>query len=240
MDQLYKIANFIRTMINKGKVLKYIIVIILTAGFHVKAQEKNCIVKITGISGTYSGGCKNGLAEGRGTAQGIDKYYGQFRQGFPYGKGTYIWANGTYYEGQWKNGMKDGKGRMVYRQDSVIQGYWKDDKYVGEKITQPYRVTRSLYIVRSSFNKLPGTINSVRLRFFRGGLENADIIDLSLAHDSGEEFRLGPSYGIENTKFPLEVIVRFRAWNNFHSTQYDADFEFEINDPGTWEVTVTY
>jgi len=78
------------------------------------------------------------------------------------------------------------------------------------------------------------------LRFTRGGIENADIIDLSLANDSGEQFRLGPSYGIENPQFPLEVIVRFRAWNNFHSTQYDADFEFVINEPGNWEIVVTY
>ena len=221
-------------------ILKSVLIIILAAGSYINAQEKYCIVKLSSISGIYSGGCKNGVAEGRGTAQGIDKYSGEFHQGLPHGKGTYVWANGTYYEGQWKDGLRDGKGKMVYKQDSIISGYWKYDKYIGEKNTQPYRITRSLYVVRSSFTKLPGTINSVRLRFTRGGIENADIIDLSLANDSGEQFRLGPSYGIENPQFPLEVIVRFRAWNNFHSTQYDADFEFVINEPGNWEIVVTY
>jgi hypothetical protein len=236
------IYNVIKTsMTGNHNLLKWILAIIfLASGFYVDAQEKICAVKLPGLSGTYTGGCKNGLAEGRGTAQGIDKYYGQFHQGLPDGAGTYIWANGAYYEGHWKNGLKDGKGKMVYRQDSVISGYWKDNKYVGEQLIQPYRIKRTLSVTRSTFNKLPGTVDFVRLRFFRGGTENADIIDLSLAYDSGQEIRLGPSYGIQNPRFPLEVIVRFRAWNAFHTTQYDGDFEFEINDPGNWEVTVFY
>ncbi len=228
-------------MINKVRLLKWILAcIFLTTGFYIGAQEKDCIVKLPAISGKYSGGCKNGLAEGRGTALGIDKYYGQFNKGLPHGKGTYLWADGTYYEGQWNNGLKDGKGRMVYKQDSVVSGYWKYDKYVGEEIKQPYRITRSLYILRSSFTKLPGTINSVRMKFKRGGVENADILDFSLAYDSGEQFRLGTGYGIQNPQFPLEVIVRFRAWNYSHSTQYDANFEFVINESGNWEVVVSY
>jgi hypothetical protein len=228
-------------MNNKGKVLAGMLtVILLAAGFYVNAQDNGCIVKLPGISGTYSGDCKNGLAEGRGVAQGIDKYYGQFNDGLPDGKGTYTWADGTYYEGQWKNGLKEGKGKMVYK-DSTVSGYWKYDKYVGEKVIPPYKITRSMSVTRSSFTRLPGPSNYVTIKLTRGGNETvAEISDFTIAYSSGEEYYLGPTIGIQNAIFPLDVIVRFRAWNYFHTVQYDVQFEFVINEPATWEVKISY
>jgi hypothetical protein len=227
-------------MIKRRKVLSLIFAsIFLAAGFFSDAQEKTCEVKHPGIAGTYSGDCRNGLANGRGVAQGIDKYYGQFRDGLPHGKGTYTWQDGTYYEGQWQYGMKEGKGKLVSK-DSSLSGYWRSDKYVGEKLVPPYRITRSMSVVRSSFSRLPGPSNFVKIKFIRGGLENADIIDLSIANDSGEQYRIGPSYGIQNSMFPLEVIIRFRFWNYFHTAQSDAYFDFVINEPATWDVTISY
>jgi hypothetical protein len=227
-------------MANIRKVLTLIFAgIFLAAGYVVRAQNKVCEVKLPSISGTYTGDCKNGLAEGRGVSEGTDKYYGQFRKGLPHGKGTYTWAGGTYYEGQWKRGLKEGKGKIVYK-DSTITGYWKNDIHLGKKQVVPYSITRSISIVRSSFTKLPGTMNTVKIKMIRGGNENADITDFSLAYDSGEQYRIGPGYGIQNCHFPLEVIVRFRTWNYFHSTQYDANFEFVINQPANWEVNISY
>ena len=213
--------------------------IFLIAGLYLNAQENACVVKHPGISDKYSGDCRNGLADGRGVAEGTDKYFGQFREGLPHGKGTYTWSNGMYYEGQWMYGLKEGKGKLVYK-DSTVSGYWKADKYVGDKLISPYNIIRSISIVRSTFKKLPGSGNYIRMRFTRGGVENADIIDFSIANDSGEQYRLGPSYGIQNSQFPLNVIIRFRAWNYFHTAQFEANFEFTINEPGNWEVQISY
>jgi hypothetical protein len=227
-------------MRNRRKVLAGMFAIILfAAGLYLNAQDTGCIVKLPGISGTYSGGCKNGLAEGRGVAQGTDKYYGQFNDGLPEGKGTYTWADGTYYEGQWKNGLKDGKGKMVYK-DSTVSGYWKYDKYVGEKLIPSYQITRSISVARSSFTRLPGANNYVTIKLVRGGNENADISDFSIAYSSGTEYYLGTSIGIQNAIFPLNVVIRFRAWNNFQTAQYDVLFEFVINEPATWNVVISY
>ncbi|HQG76746.1 MAG TPA: hypothetical protein PLS58_04605 [Bacteroidales bacterium] len=220
-------------------------VVPLIAGFlffavsELTAQEKPCIVKHPALSEKYSGDCKNGLANGKGAAQGIDKYHGQFRNGLPHGKGTYIWADGTHYTGQFKNGLKDGKGTLVTK-DSTVTGYWQEDRYIGKRIVAPYQITRSISITRTTFKKIPGTGNYVRIKFIRGGSENIDILDFSLAHDSGEQYRLGQSYGIQNALFPLSVIIRFKAWNFFHTAQYEANLEFVINEPATWEVTVNY
>jgi hypothetical protein len=227
-------------MSNRAKVLAEMLAAFLfSAGFYVNAQDKDCIVKLPGISGTYSGDCKNGLAEGRGVAQGIDKYYGQFKDGLPDGKGTYTWADGTYYEGQWKNGLKEGKGKTVYR-DSTVSGYWKYDKYVGEELIPPYKITRSISVARSSFSRLAGTNNYITIKLRRGGNENTDISDFSIAYSSGTEYYLGSSIGVQNAVFPLDVIIRFRAWNNFHTVQYDVLFEFTINEPATWDVIISY
>ncbi len=227
-------------MTNLRKLLHTIIIGIYLASLSsINAQEKGCVVNHPALTGKYTGDCKNGLAEGRGVAEGMDKYYGQFRNGLPHGKGTYTWADGTYYEGHFQYGLKDGKGKMVLK-DSVLTGYWKADKYVGPRLIPPYEITRSISIVRTNFKKLPGSNNYVRIHMVRGGQENIDLIDFSIAHDSGEQFRLGPSYGIQNSQFPLGIIIRFRAWNYFHTAQFEGNFEFTINEPANWDVQISY
>jgi hypothetical protein len=202
------------------------------------AQQSECRVLKAEISGTYSGGCKNGLAQGKGIAQGTDQYEGQFSKGLPDGRGTYTWANGTYYDGQWKNGKKDGSGKMVYK-DSVVTGYWIGDKYSGKKLISPYVVIYSTNVIRYSITKTSEMNEGVKIKIMLGGGFNSSVEDLSLAYDSGEEYRNGQIYGIQNTKFPLKVKVKYRSWNQLRTSQIDVQFEFTINFPGTWDVEIT-
>ena len=51
------------------------------------AQTANCNVLLDAIKGTYTGGCKNGKADGEGVAQGTDSYEGSFKNGLPEGIG---------------------------------------------------------------------------------------------------------------------------------------------------------
>lgn len=214
------------------------LIMVLIFGNYVYAQQSDCKVIKADISGSYSGGCKNGLAHGKGIAQGTDRYEGQFIKGMPDGRGTYRWAEGTYYEGQWKNGLREGMGKMVYR-DSVVTGYWKDDKYLGEKLIPPFKITNSRSVSRSTISKSVNVGNGVRIRILQGGSDNTTIEDFSLAYDSGGEYRVGNTIGIQNTLIPLDVKVRYRSWNQLHTTQYDVIFEFTIYDPGTWDVVIT-
>jgi hypothetical protein len=214
------------------------LIVVLIFGNYVYAQQSDCKVTIADISGSYSGGCKNGLAHGKGVAQGTDRYEGQFIKGMPDGKGTYRWAEGTYYEGQWKNGMREGMGKMVYS-DSVVNGYWKDDKYLGEKLMPPFKITNSRSVSRSTITKSISSVNGVRIKILQGGSDNTTIEDFYLTYDSGDEYRMGNTFGIQNTLFPLDVKVRYRTWNQMHSAQYDVVFEFTIYDPGTWDVVIT-
>jgi hypothetical protein len=225
---------------NKSVILSgSLAVILLLSGNHINAQTGECKVKIPGISGTYSGGCKNGLADGKGIAQGVDLYKGQFREGVPHGKGTYTWAGGTYYEGSWRYGLKDGKGKLVST-DSIVSGYWRADAYIGKEPVPSYKVTRSLSVIRSTITKSICADNKIKMQFLRAGVPNAGMSDFAFVYNSGIEFTTGPYVGLYNTQFPLDIKVTFRAYNYLRTAQYDVIFEFTINEPGCWDVNVSY
>jgi len=219
-------------------ITRLFLIIVFILGSNAYAQQSDCKVTLPGISGSYSGDCKNGLAHGKGIAQGIDHYEGQFIRGMPSGRGIYTWVNGTYYDGEWNNGLKEGKGKMVYK-DSVVTGYWKEDKYQGKKLIPPYRITLSRSVTRSTITKSINSSNGVRIKIIQGGSDNTTIEDFSLAFDSGQEYRMGNTFGIQNSSVPLDVKIRYRTWNQLHSIQYDVLFDFIINDTGTWEVVLS-
>jgi hypothetical protein len=216
---------------------RLLIIALLISGNFIYAQQSDCKVKLASISGTYTGGCKNGLAHGKGTAQGIDFYEGQFNKGMPSGEGTYKWSNGFYYEGQWKDGLREGKGKMVLK-DSVIVGFWKNDKFVGTKLIQPYSITRNLSVGRSIIKKTISPLQEIKIRILQGGLDNLSIENFSLVYSSGDEYRSGNTYGIQNVTFPINIKITYTSWNQLHTAQFNVAFEFTINDPGSWDVTL--
>ena len=225
-----------------GVIMRIFLGIIFFAVLHVSAQNNDCQVKMPNISGTYTGGCKKGLAQGKGIARGVDRYDGQFYKGMPDGKGVYSWANGSVYDGQWVNGTREGKGKMVFHlagKDSVVSGYWKNDKYIGEKYIPPYKITRNLGVVRYNFFKMGEEGSDITFKIFLGGKINSETEGFNVACDSGSEFQLGSATGIQNVHFPVSVKITYRTWNLLHTAQSDVIFEFEINDPGKWELSIT-
>lgn len=200
-------------------------------------QEPGCIVKLPAISGSYTGGCKKGLANGKGIAQGVDRYEGQFVSGLPEGKGIYRWADGSYYDGEWKKGIREGMGKMV-KGDSVIIGFWNANKYQGRRKPLSYSIKSNRYVARYTFSKTIEHGNGVKIRIMLGGSVNSEIEDFSLGYNSGTEYKNLPVYGIENCSTPMDVTVRYRTWNQLHTIQFDVVFEFTIYEPGVWNVTI--
>lgn len=218
---------------------KMFFILLLIAGNNTFAQQTDCKVLKPEISGTYSGDCKKGLAHGKGIAQGTDRYEGQFSKGLPDGTGTYKWANGVYYEGEWNNGLMEGNGKMVYP-DSIVTGMWKQDQYIGKKAVSPYKIIRSMSVTRYTITKAPEKADRVKIRITQAGRDNSSgIVDFSLAYDSGSEYRNGSYYGIDNIIFPVTVKVKYRTWNLLRTTQYDVQFEFLINERGSWDVVIS-
>ena len=224
-------------LINKSFLIFFLLITNCALG-----QQTGCKVLMPSIAGAYSGDCKKGLASGKGIAQGIDHYDGQFIKGLPQGNGIYTWANGSYYQGQWAKGRKEGIGKMVYRtsdRDSVVTGYWNNDRFTGKIVYSPYSITRNRGVVRFGFRKITDSGDDILIKIYLGGELNTNIEEFSMAYDSGSEFQMGSSVGIQNIQFPLTVKITYRTWNQFHSSQSDVTFEFELFEPGKWELTLT-
>jgi MORN repeat len=108
----------------------------------VHVHSQHCTVLTEALKGTYEGGCKNEKADGTGTATGQDSYTGEFKNGYPEGKGKYTWKNGDWFEGEWKKGIREGTGTMHYAEKNpadTLTGFWKKDKYIG-RYEKPYNV----------------------------------------------------------------------------------------------------
>jgi hypothetical protein len=214
--------------------------LILLSGVALYAQ-KDCKVLMPEISGTYKGKCRKGLAHGNGVAEGTDIYEGKFSKGLPHGKGKYTWADGRVFEGSFSEGKIEGKGTMIYptaRGDSIVAGIWNDMEYLGPVPVAPYKIGRTRSVVRSSIKKLNEVGSGVRIGIFLGGNFNTEISDFSMAYDSGEEIFLGQRYGLQNAAVPYTVTIRYRTWNHLRTQQHDVLFEFTINEPGTFEVSI--
>lgn len=78
--------------------------------------------------GTYSGGCKEGLADGYGEVSGVGSYRGDFQAGKKHGIGIKVMPNGDRYAGRFSEDYRHGKGVYVWGDKTQ----WAGDRYEGE------------------------------------------------------------------------------------------------------------
>ncbi len=89
---------------------------------------------------TWSGGCKDGLAEGEGVIEWflgdklVERYEGAYKRGKPDGSGVLVSTQQGYYryEGDWKDGAPNGSGKVTLPDGSVYTGQVKDWKFHGK------------------------------------------------------------------------------------------------------------
>jgi hypothetical protein len=111
----------------------YVFRIIITAALLLAhaltaASETPCKVFDPELQRSYTGDCRNGLAEGYGEARGAAHYRGEFRAGRKHGKGVKTWpATGDRYEGEFVEDRKEGTGIYTWGRRSP----WAGQKYVG-------------------------------------------------------------------------------------------------------------
>ncbi|MCK4853606.1 MAG: hypothetical protein KAT31_05080, partial [Bacteroidales bacterium] len=135
-----------------------------------------------------------------------------------------------------------GKGTMIYPtvgEDSIVTGYWKKDEYVGKELIPPYRIKRTQGVIRSSIRKVNDVGSGFSVTLYLAGSFNTNIDNWSMDYSSGQEFESGRKRGIENAIVPYTVSIKYRVWNTMQSQQHDVFFDFTINEPGTFEVTIT-
>jgi len=206
--------------------------------------QDNCKVLIPKIGDFYKGSCKNGLANGKGEAFGVDQYSGDFKKGYPDGNGTYIWQSGDKYEGDWKRGLRDGKGTLTVNylgRDSVLAGVWKHDNYLGKELLPPYEIKYRTGIGRVTCMKTGNTPLYIKYKFSRSGESSiGNISGLLLTGNSGSESMTNDFTGFEHVSFPFEGKIKFTAPNAFNTASLSCEVRFVINQPGAWLVTIFY
>jgi hypothetical protein len=202
-------------------------------------SQLDCKVLVPALSGKYDGGCKRGLAHGKGIAEGIDRYEGRFVKGYPHGKGRYDWSTGEYYQGDWKKGLRDGTGDYHFEysgKDTVYSGIWEQDKYIGPNYGQP-KVTQKLNIDRVNFNRLDDG-NKVEMIVYQGGSPAQELYSFTVVGNSGVEYQLGKAVGFTGVLFPFKCRVTFDVLNAFRTQSFNCIVEYVINEPGNWQVKI--
>ena len=89
----------------------------------------------------YEGEMKAGYAEGNGVQTMLDggRYEGEFSRSRQHGEGTFYAADGSIYKGGWKNGKPHGFGSYRTPEGRVMRGQWVDGEFQNEEPADPNR-----------------------------------------------------------------------------------------------------
>ncbi len=202
-------------------------------------SQVGCKVLVPALSGDYDGDCKKGLAHGKGIATGIDRYEGRFVKGYPQGKGKYEWSTGESYEGDWKKGKRDGIGTYYFKyhgRDTVFAGKWEQDNYIGPDYERP-KITQKLNVDRVNFNRL-GDGEKVEMIVYQGGSPASEVYSFTVVGSSGTEYSVGKTVGFTGVIFPFNCRVTFGTLNAFRTQSFNCVVDYEINEPGSWQVKI--
>jgi hypothetical protein len=210
--------------------MKQILFYFLTIFITPTVLSKSCDVKVDSLKGQYTGGCKNGEANGKGTAAGTDSYTGNFKRGYPDGEGKYTWKNGSTYEGSWKNGLFDGTGTLskISNTDKtvVMSRFWRTGKYLGkhEKSYYVHTLTNNISDVSVRKSNDKESVITINVKCITGGA--SDVGDLHLpkptltniqqiegrfeqqADDTSTSI-ISNKYTFRNVTFPFYAIFSF-------------------------------
>jgi len=203
-------------------------------------SQQKCKVLMPAISGSYDGKCKKGLANGKGTAIGIDTYEGRFSKGYPNGMGVYTWASGNEYIGEWEFGKRNGEGIYKFKysgKDSLQAGIWKQDRYMGPKPPPP-SILQSRNVQQYSFMKL-GDQDKFSIEIYMNAAINSTIENLRIISSFGSYQNIGKTIVYDYMEYPATFKITYITWNKLHTKQMKAVFEFEIYEPGDWMLKLT-
>jgi hypothetical protein len=61
-----------------------------------------------------------------------NKYEGMYKNDKYYGRGVYVWTNGSIYDGEWIDGERCGHGTITYESGDKYDGQYRNDKFNGQ------------------------------------------------------------------------------------------------------------
>jgi len=214
-------------------------------------RSQSCDVIVDSLKGQYIGDCKKGMADGKGTAMGINSYTGDFKNGYPHGYGKYTWQNGNCYEGFWKSGLFEGQGtfKQINQSDSfVLTGFWKKGTYIS-RYEKPYIVhTPTNNISNINVRKINAIVPEIvfTVKNITGGASNIQnpvlpksrLIDMQIIQGRFEQQITDETSSNITNKYTLrKVTFPFYAIFSFHTTGTTLQVEkvgIEILEDGNW------
>jgi len=119
--------------------------------------------------------------------------------------------------------------------DTVMAGVWKHDIYIGPKPSPP-KVTTKYNVVSTSFVR-NGDANKITISFYQNAIVNF-IESLEITASSGNEVQSGNYTNIYDIRFPFNCKINYQSWNSLKTQLYDCILEFEIYEPGSWDLRV--
>ncbi len=215
--------------------------LVWTLGLFSSEAKPKCKVQLASIAESYEGDCKKGMAEGVGTARGVDTYVGEFKKGLPHGQGRYIWADGNYYSGDFRKGEQEGYGEKVIKRpgqlDSLVIGYWKGGSYIG-KYESDYTVGNNKNVRRLRIAKVADGPNQIQVFVVTRDGFPIPLEAIEGSDDKNTKNEFTPEYmGWKNVVYPFtggRVVYQFRQMDGIGIQ--DCFAEFDIFSPGSWEV----
>lgn len=236
----FKVLKVNQTLIQNYTLMKrtFLLTSIFIVHSFISAAQQTCEVKLKDIRGVYVGECKDDKANGKGKSTGVDEYEGDFKDGYPEGKGMYVWKDGHYFIGFFKKGNKEGQGEMYYEsskgEDSVITGYWKKDKYVGlyekqfDVLSRTSRVNKvNCYLLDNKGEDITITVRKVT-----GGLQvisNITTVTGTFYSQNTQELTNTSVTKIQDVTFPFRAIFTLSSGDNV---------EILFNEKGDYDVTI--
>lgn len=221
------------------KVVNVFLVIVFALNINYVGAQ--CKVNLDKLVGTYKGGCKKGLANGKGEANGVDTYVGDFKKGLPHGNGVYTWANGNTYDGEFKKGKMDGSGVLVTIVDGKKiekKGYWKYGYYGGtKKNVQVYKINNKKYVNNFTVKRI-GDGNKIGFKWMKGSRTLYSMTGLAMTANSGIENIDMNFCGFDQIKFPFTCRIEYQNTDKAETMTYDCLLDFELLIPGEYIITI--
>ncbi len=212
--------------------MKKLFLLLAIAAISIPEIQAQCKVLLTSLSGEYSGGCKKGVANGKGKAIGTDTYEGNFKKGLPDGEGTYTWANGDVFTGAFKKGVKVGKGKLIKASGETLDGYWSDDEYIG-KNSKPFAFSgKSPSITKVIGKRTSPTGNKIELVFTQLSKPKTNVrFDVNVIEGNyGNKQTLFKNGEINGISIPFRAKVSVKG----------QSVNLEVYQTGTWVIELDF
>ncbi|MEQ9403100.1 MAG: hypothetical protein RIM99_05900 [Cyclobacteriaceae bacterium] len=212
-------------------------IVIIIAGA-ISPVQQSCQVNKYELKGKYTGDCVNGVANGTGTAEGIDSYTGEFKKGWPHGEGTYTYSNNDVYVGSFKKGLRHGKGELrttIQAKDTVIVGRWRDDDLIVQQ-QKAYEIVRNNNIDKVVVSRVSESGGRVEFVFMNPRGRNSPD-DIRIISDSGS-YNSGTSNNnfIYEIDFPVYINLQYSMTTGLGTSVLRCILEMKIYEPGSYRV----